>query len=145
MVEYHSPKLTPSETNYMVHDKELLAIIDALWTWRHNLLGGKHQITIFSDHQNLECINRQQPMSQRLTRWAIFLTDYDYVIKDQPGRENSTSDALSRRPDYLQAKEDAQAKVLIPKERLTCAATNTSTESVQTTGSKKLPTEEGHL
>ncbi len=52
-VAYFSRKLCPAEQNYSIHDKELLAIIDALRMWRHLLLGATHPITIPSDHRNL--------------------------------------------------------------------------------------------
>ena len=36
-VAFHSRKLTPAEQNYDIHDKELLAIVDAFKHWRHYL------------------------------------------------------------------------------------------------------------
>src|SRR5438046_10065207 len=36
-VTFHSRKLTPAEQNYDIHDKELLAIVDAFKHWRHYL------------------------------------------------------------------------------------------------------------
>jgi len=36
-VTFHSRKLMPAEGNYDIHDKELLAIVDAFKHWRHSL------------------------------------------------------------------------------------------------------------
>ena len=52
-VAFYSRKLNETEQRYTVHDRELLAIIDALKHWRHHLIGTTHQVQIFSDHQNL--------------------------------------------------------------------------------------------
>jgi hypothetical protein len=38
-VAFFSRKMKPAELNYEVHDKELLAIIDAFETWRPELVG----------------------------------------------------------------------------------------------------------
>ena len=53
-VAYYSKALQPAEQNYQVYDKELLAVVKALETWRPYLEGNPHCIDIFSDHRNLE-------------------------------------------------------------------------------------------
>ncbi len=40
--------------NYEIHDKELLAIMDAFEEWRHILEGVRHEITIYFDYKNLQ-------------------------------------------------------------------------------------------
>ncbi len=98
-VAYHSRKLLSAEQNYSIHDKELLAIIDALRTWRHLLLGSVPPVTILSDHRNLTFFRERRQLSQRHVRWSLILSEYEYVILYQPGDCNNQSDALSRRPD----------------------------------------------
>jgi hypothetical protein len=51
---YCSRKFSTAEINYEIHDKELLAIIDAIKEWRHLLEGTQHIITVYTDHKNLE-------------------------------------------------------------------------------------------
>jgi hypothetical protein len=53
-VAFHSRKFTPAEINYEIHDKELLAVVDAFKRWRRYLEGAQHQVQVFSDHENLE-------------------------------------------------------------------------------------------
>ena len=55
-VEFHSPKFTPAEINYDIHDKELLAIVDCFKMWRRYLEIAPHQVQIISDHNNLELL-----------------------------------------------------------------------------------------
>jgi hypothetical protein len=52
-VAYLSRKFTPAESNYKVHNKELLAIIEAFRHWRVYLEGQAYEIKVISDHQNL--------------------------------------------------------------------------------------------
>ena len=52
-LEYYSRKLNTSEWNYSVHDKELLAVKEALEEWRHYVLYSKEPVKIFCDHKNL--------------------------------------------------------------------------------------------
>ena len=53
-VAFHSLKLGDAESNYEIHDKELLAIFDAFKEWPHYLVGTKDPITVYTDHQNLQ-------------------------------------------------------------------------------------------
>ena len=49
-VYFLSKSFSPTEHNYDIHDRELLAIIRALEEWRHYLKGLPHQTLIRSDH-----------------------------------------------------------------------------------------------
>ena len=53
----HSRKFTPAHCNYSTTDQELLAIIDALRTFEHKLLGVK--FTIITDHMALRTLMTQ--------------------------------------------------------------------------------------
>ena len=50
---YLSKSFSPTEHNYKIYDRELLAIIQSLTDWRHYLIGSPHKVTVLSDHQNL--------------------------------------------------------------------------------------------
>ena len=52
-VAYRSRKFSGPELNYDVHDKKLLAIVDAFEEWQAYLEGSRHPIVIYSDHKNL--------------------------------------------------------------------------------------------
>jgi hypothetical protein len=51
---YFSRKLKSTELNYDIHDKELLAIVDALNKWKTYCKSTPHTIMILSDYKNLE-------------------------------------------------------------------------------------------
>jgi len=53
-VSFYSKLLNDVEQNYEIHDKEMLAIIQALEEWRHFLEGSQHKFEIWTDHKNLK-------------------------------------------------------------------------------------------
>ena len=53
-VAFHSQTFKDAETNYDVHDKELMAIYDAFKRWRHYLEGAGTPIDVVTDHRNLQ-------------------------------------------------------------------------------------------
>jgi hypothetical protein len=52
-VMYYSLTFTPTERNYDVYQRELLAVVKALKNWRPHLVATKRPITILMDHTNL--------------------------------------------------------------------------------------------
>ena len=82
------------------HDKELLAVVDSFEQWCHFLEGSPHQIIIYSDHKNLTYFQTARVLNRRQTRWAQFLTRFDFKIIFRPGKQQGKADALSRR-SYL--------------------------------------------
>jgi len=98
-VAYYSKSLQLAKRNYEIHDKELLAIVQALKHFRHYLQGNVHQTRIFSDHANLKYFTTKQTLTHHQAWWSILLETYDYVIIPKPGKLNQ-ADGLSRHPDY---------------------------------------------
>ena len=53
-VGFLSKTFNEAERNYDIHDRELLAMFQALSHWRHLLLSSPHVTTVLTDHKNLE-------------------------------------------------------------------------------------------
>jgi len=99
-VALHSRKFQPAEINYEIHDKELLAIVDAFKHWRRYCEGATHQVQVFSDHHNLEYFTTTKVLNRQQARWAQELAGIDFKIYYRPGTRNGKPDALSRRSEY---------------------------------------------
>ena len=52
-VAFYSRKFSSAEMSYEIHDKKLLAIVNAFKQWRVNLKGPKHEVQVYSDYKNL--------------------------------------------------------------------------------------------
>jgi hypothetical protein len=72
-----SRKLTPAQRNYRTHEKEMLAIIEALKMWRHHLQGADYTVQVLTDHVTLKCFHRQPRLNPRQVRWMELLADFD--------------------------------------------------------------------
>ena len=69
-----------AETQYEIHNSELLAIIETFKTWRHYLEGCKHEVLILMDYNNLCCFIDTKNLSFRQVRWAQELFCYHFQI-----------------------------------------------------------------
>jgi hypothetical protein len=112
-IAFHSRKLTGPELNYDIHDKELLAIVDAFQEWRVYLEGSKFPVTVITDHKNLITFTTTKKLNRRQVRWAETLASYNFKIYYRKGSQNTVADALSRRPDYTEkTPEEIQLAIL---------------------------------
>ncbi len=91
-----SHRLTPTERNYHVGDRELLAVKLALEEWRHWLEGAKHPVQVLTDHKNLEYIQQAKRLNPRQARWSLFFNRFQFILSYHPGSKNLKPDALSR-------------------------------------------------
>ena len=98
-VAYRFKMFSGPELNYDIHDKELLAIVDAFEEWRAYLEGLRHPIMVYSDHKNLSYFTTTKKLNRQQVRWAELLASYNFQIHYRKGSENGQADALSRRSD----------------------------------------------
>jgi hypothetical protein len=76
----------------------LAAVVHALRTWRHYLLGSVAHI--FTNHKSLKYFFTQADLSMRQRRWLELIKNYDMEIHYHPGKANVVVDALSRKAHY---------------------------------------------
>jgi len=116
-VAFHSRKLNSAERNYEIHDKELLAILEAFKEWKHYLYGADKPITVYTDHQNLPHFLTTKKWNQRQIRWAQLLASFNFKIIYRPGSRSGKPDALSRRPEYRpeEGAEHTEQSILKPE------------------------------
>ena len=83
-----------TKQSWSTYAKEMLAIVQAIRTWRPYLLGQKFYIQ--TDQRSLKYLMEQCKVTSEQQKWVSKLLGYDYDITYKPERENSTVDALSR-------------------------------------------------
>ena len=95
-VAYASRTLSDTEINYSTIEKELLAIIFCVETFRPYLYG--RRFTLVTDHRPLVWMHNIKNPGSKLLRWRLRLGEYDYDVIYKKGSANSNADALSRNP-----------------------------------------------
>jgi hypothetical protein len=115
-VAFHSRNFKPAEINYDIHDKEMLAIVVAFKEWEHMLKSTASEITVFTDHKNLEYFATTKVLTRRQARWAEHLAEHNLKVVYRPGIKNAKADMLSRRWDYapLEGSEAPQMSFFKP-------------------------------
>jgi hypothetical protein len=97
-VAFASCKLTPTQRNWAIIEKEAYAAIWALQRFRHWLFASK--ITLFSDHNPLSYLCESAPKSAKLMRWYLALQEYSVNFCYRSGKSNGAADCLSRMVSY---------------------------------------------
>ena len=81
--------------NYATHDLELAAVVHALKTCRHFLIGKR--CDVYMDHKSLKYIFTQKELNLRQRRWLELIKDYDMRLHYHPEKAKVVADALSRK------------------------------------------------
>ncbi|KAF7647278.1 hypothetical protein LDENG_00174850, partial [Lucifuga dentata] len=93
---FFSHRLSPTECNYDIGNRELLAVKLALEEWRHWLEGAEQPFIVWTDHKKLEYIKTAKRLNSHQARWALFFGRFNFTISYWPGSRNGKPDALSR-------------------------------------------------
>ena len=99
VIAFHSKGFNGPELRYTTTEKELLAIINCLKKFKTYVLGRK--LIIRTDHQAIKFLKPQNVWNDRITRWMLFLQQFDMVIEHISGKENLIADTLSRSPEGI--------------------------------------------
>ncbi|MCO5608638.1 hypothetical protein L7F22_062852 [Adiantum nelumboides] len=95
-IAYESRRLSTDEQILGIYKKELLAVLHALDSWKHYLLGTPFILRM--DHQSLKYFMTQTKLSNKQMRWTKFLSRFNFHIAHIAGKHNQVADALLRRP-----------------------------------------------
>ena len=80
---FYSHRLTPTEQNYDVGNRELLAVKLALEEWRHWLEGASVPFLVWTDHKNLQYIRTAKRLNPRQALWSMFFSRFVLVTRMQ--------------------------------------------------------------
>ena len=113
--------MSNAECNYDIHDKELLAIVQAFHEWKGYTRASPKPIRVLTDHKNLVSFMTTKELSERQARWMQELSQYNFKIEYRPGKEGRKPDTLTRREGNLPTAGDKRltrnVRILLPKER----------------------------
>ena len=91
---FASRALSSLESKYHARELECLAIKWALKKFRPIIEGCK--VIVFTDHESLVWLMRQDVPQGRLARWVLELQGTDFSVVHRSGTSNRNADALSR-------------------------------------------------
>ena len=94
-IAFYSRKLTQTQKNYTVTEKELLSAVEILKEYKTMVYG--YKINLYTDHKNL-CHQHTVHTSQRVNRQRLLLDEYQVIIHYLPGEHNVTADYMSLQP-----------------------------------------------
>jgi hypothetical protein len=93
-IQYISRVLRPSETKWHIQELEALAIVWSLEMLKPYVIGSR--FTVQTDHRSLQWMKTST--KDRIQRWAMYLSEFDFKLEYKPGKGNAVADALSRMP-----------------------------------------------
>jgi len=96
VVAYGSKNLSKSQQNYCTTHRELFATRHFMEYWSQYLKGV--HFTVRTDHRCLQYLYSMKEPSNRVARWLLFFSGYDFSIEHRAGRN---CDALSQPSDML--------------------------------------------
>ena len=105
-IAYYSATFTPTEHNYDIYERELLAVLKALQHWRPHLAATEIPVIVLMDHANLMFWKNPKTVNQRVACWFALLQDYNLRIKHVPGKLHAAADMLSRPPTDNKGEKD---------------------------------------
>ncbi|CAH2208553.1 jg1094, partial [Pararge aegeria aegeria] len=99
VVTYFSKVTQGAESKYHSYELETLAVVKALQSFRHYLVGLK--FVVVTDCNALKSTERKKDLVPRVARWWIYLQDFDFTIEYRKGIMMPHVDYLSRNPPLL--------------------------------------------
>ena len=98
---YWSRQLTKPERGYSTTEKEALAAVSAVKEFYPYLYGLPFKL--ITDHNPLTSLKGVKDVGGRLTRWTLFLQQFNFQFEYRSGSALSNADTLSRIPPTVPA------------------------------------------
>ena len=97
-VAFFSRTLSPTEQKHSAVEKEAYAIVESLKKWRHYLIGKK--LALITDQKSISFMfdmnHTSKIKNEKILRWRLELSCYNYDIVYRPGKNNTVADTFSR-------------------------------------------------
>ena len=96
IIAYWSRQLQKAERNYSTTKTEAFAAVAAIKEFYPYLYG--FHFTLVTDHNPLTSLRGLKDIGGRLTRWMIYLQQFNFQCEYKPGKNHGNADTMSRRP-----------------------------------------------
>jgi len=93
-IYYISKNFTPIELNYTVIEKEFLVVVHAINKFRHYIAG--YETFVHTVHSAIRYLMNKPITNGRVTKWLLLLQEFNIIVLDRPGKQNTVVDFLSR-------------------------------------------------
>ena len=110
-----SRTIQPTERNYEIYNKKLLAIVEALTKWRQYLFDATKKFEVWTNHKNLKYFQKLHKLNKQQARWYLKLQDYNFILCYIPGEINTKANILLRK-DQVDIKEDNKDVLMLKEE-----------------------------
>ena len=84
VISYWSRQLTKAERNYSTIEREALAVVEAVKEFYPYLYG--FHFDLVTDHNPLTSLKDLKDVGGRLTRWMLYLQQFDFTFQHRPGK-----------------------------------------------------------
>ena len=76
--------------------------------------GAQFKFEVWMNHKNLEYFIKAQKLNQRQARWVLYLSRFDFTLKNVLGTKMEKTDRLSRISDWkVEVENDNDNQILI--------------------------------
>jgi len=136
-VAFHLQSMSPTERNYQVYDRELMAIIRALCDWHCYIYGSPFTTIVWTDHHNLTYYTHPQKLTRRQVHWVVEFMEYDLKLQHKKASKMVVADVLSQWADWSTGLEHDNEDVVALPESLWVRLMNTELQDAVATGQQE--------
>ncbi|XP_015168125.1 uncharacterized protein [Solanum tuberosum] len=115
-IYYASKTLDAAQSNYIVTEKEMFALVFTFDKFRSYLVGTK--VVVYIDHAAIRYLFNKKDAKPRLIRWILLLQDFDLEIIYMKGTENQIADHLSLLEDLSHGPDEMVRRCIAEHEEL---------------------------
>ena len=96
VISYWSRQLTKAEKNYSTIEREALAAVCTIKEFYAYLYG--FSFKLITDHNPLTSLQALKDVGGRLSRWLMYLQQFQFTVEYRMGKQHANADAMSRVP-----------------------------------------------
>ena len=106
LIVFFSKKLYKLELNYLIYNKELMAIIELFKEWKLYFNGTKYQVKVYTNYKNLIYFIISKDLNQRQIQWLEFFNEFNFQIIYKKGSENGRINVFNRKLNHFERKKN---------------------------------------